>query len=476
MSDVERFASPRPTWVRYGVLLLVMFAAGSAYLTRHCLAVANTTIQEQLHLDNTQMGVVLGAYALGYLLLLVPVGWLGSRVGTRGALATLSVLWSACTIWTSSATSLVSLTLSRFAFGSAQAGLVPISAQIIKDWFPVHRRGLISALIAASMSIGGAVTMELTAWLLQWYDWRSVFRAYSLVGILWALAFYLFFRTYPKQHPWVNQAEGNVIQGKLPEASGFPKQTPQAEGRSTTYGDFPDGAWRQSDANAASEPLPAARSSARSTARPNVLAGITLLGICLQSFFRAAGYNLFVSFFPAFLEYAYQVDRTDAGRFTKWPLIGVIVGGMLGWLVVDALMRWTGNKWVSRSGVAITTLLITALLTTASCWTHSASSLVAVIAVAALFSGMAAPSAWAATIDVGGRNTAVVVGIMNMAGGLSGVLVTPLLGRMIDWIIQTDGNWNLVIYLHAAFYLLAALVWLFVFPEHRFQIGEEVPA
>ena len=75
----------RPTFVRYGVLVLLAAAASSAYLTRHCIAVANTKIQEELHFDDEQMGLIFGAFSLGYFLCQVPGGWLGNKIGTRGS-------------------------------------------------------------------------------------------------------------------------------------------------------------------------------------------------------------------------------------------------------------------------------------------------------------------------------------------------------------------------------------------------------
>ena len=58
-------AAERPTPVRLAVLVLLATASGSAYLTRHCLAVANTTIQKELGFNNEQMGLILGAFSLG---------------------------------------------------------------------------------------------------------------------------------------------------------------------------------------------------------------------------------------------------------------------------------------------------------------------------------------------------------------------------------------------------------------------------
>ena len=94
-----------------------------------------------------------------------------------------------------------SMWASRFSLGIFQAGLTPLSAKILKDWIPLQNRGISSACIGACMSLGGAFTLWLTGWLLaRDYGWRGIFNAYSLVGIVWAIGFYWFFRTDPEEH------------------------------------------------------------------------------------------------------------------------------------------------------------------------------------------------------------------------------------------------------------------------------------
>ena len=197
-----------PLYLRIVVLVMVALASSSAYLTRHCLAVANTTIQAELNLDSEDMGYVFSLFALGYMIFQIPGGAVGLRIGTRNALPLFSVLWSAMTVWTSFVFSFFPLLLSRLAFGLAQAGLVPNTAQIIKDWFPSRLHGSVSAMIGVAMSLGGAATFWLTGELMEIMHWRSVFQVYSLVGILWAVAFWFVFRTRPEQHPLVNSVDG----------------------------------------------------------------------------------------------------------------------------------------------------------------------------------------------------------------------------------------------------------------------------
>ncbi len=435
-----------PTGVRWGVLGLIAFAAASAYLTRYCLSAANTTIQKDLGFDNAQMGQLMSAFMVGYFLFQVPGGWLGNCFGTRAAFAIISVCWSLCNLWTAAASMLGSLWVSRLLLGVFQAGMVPLSARIVKDWIPLLNRGLSSAGIGAAMSLGGAATMGLTGWLLaRGFGWREIFAAYSMVAIVWAIAFAWFFRTDPQDHRRVNRAELDLIRrmdASVPSASAGTATSP-------------------ADATPSEQPQ-----------RPlilRMLQCVSLWGLCVQSFFRAAGYVFFVTWFFAFLEYVYDIPKAEAGLLNSLPLMAVVVGSLCGGVIVDRLLGVTRSRWISRSGTAFVAMTLCGLITMASAWTSTATQLAAVIAIGALFSGLALPAAWAATIDVGGRHTAVAMGVMNMAGSLAGVILPVVLGSWFDQIRKTDGDWNQVIYLHAGFYFVGALSWLAVSPDRGIE-------
>ena len=432
MSDVQ---SP-PTRVRWKVLSLVAFASASAYLTRYCISAANTTIQEDLGFDNAQMGRVMSGFALGYLLFQVPGGWLGNRFGTRWAFACLSLYWSLCSVWYGTASMLRNLCASRFALGAFQAGLTPISAKILSDWIPLKERGISSATIGACMSVGGAFALWFTGWLLaRGVHWRPIFHAYSLVGIVWSVVFYFYFRTSPVDHDEVNESELALIRGT--ETDDSAESLPQIE-----------------DDRPVSSGLVL-----------NMLTSLSMWGICIQSFFRAAGYVFFVTWFFAFLEYSYGIDKDEAGLLNSLPLIAIVVGSLLGGVIIDVLLRKTGSKWISRSGTACVAMIVCAGFTFASTWATTATQLSVVIAIGAVFSGIGNPCGWAATIDLGGRSTAVVMGVMNMAGCVAGVTLPTILGTWFDELLESGGDWNQVIYLHAAFYFLAALSWLIIDPN-----------
>ncbi len=443
----------KPTKVRYLVLLALSLAVASAYLTR-VMSAANTTIQREFGLGNEQMGYILGGFFFGYLWFQVPGGWIANRLGARTVLPALSILWSFCAIWISVAGSGRELRSARIALGLAQAGLVPCCLKVIADWFPVKRRGIASAVLACSMQGGAVLATGLTANLLPLLGWRRVFLGYSTVGMIWGTVFYLWFRNRPDEHPSTNRAEQDLICAQeFPRIdAGAPHPAPdwQADGRETTKQSLGD---------------PSISAHNTATLLLVMLTSGSMWAICAQAVFRAFGYEFFTTWFPAFLEKGHQVQVVSAGMLTMVPLIGVGLGSLLGGFVVDAMLTWTGNKWVSRSVTAAGALSLCALFTLAAAWTRNPLWVILVISGGSFFSGLASPATWAATIDISGKYTAVVAGIMNMSGTI-GALVCPIvLGYLFSYIEQSAAAWNLVLYLFVGIYLGGALCWVFLNPE-----------
>ena len=124
------------------------------------------------------------------------------------------------------------------------------------------------------------------------------------------------------------------------------------------------------------------------------------------------------------------------------------------------------------AGVA---LVLTAICMLASPLMATAHQLASVIAVGAFFSGMAIPCLWAAVVDIGGNSSGVVMGIVNSVGNLAGIVISPLVGRLIDYIRETNGDWNLVIYVHVGFYIVAAICWLFINPTESIHAASNNP-
>src|SRR3984957_2455061 len=90
-------------------LLCVMYLI--TYVDRVNIATAAQAIRKELALSNTQLGLVLSAFAYPYILFQVFGGWVGDRFGPRVTLFTCGLIWAVATILTGFAGTLTTLLL-----------------------------------------------------------------------------------------------------------------------------------------------------------------------------------------------------------------------------------------------------------------------------------------------------------------------------------------------------------------------------
>ena len=424
-----------PTHVRTRLAGWLAAAACIAYVCRNSLAVVESTIRTEVGISEDMMGLIMGpAFFWSYALAQVPGGALGQRFGTRRCLAFFSVLTSAATAAFGLALSSAMLLVSRIAGGIGQAGLFPCSTLAMSRWFPRTERALASGSLGAAMSIGGAIGAALTAELLGWLHWRSIFFLYAVPGLVWAILFSRWFRETPEEHPDVNAAERSLIRTGLTDSP--------------------------SETGSVMPPL------GKSVQHRN-LSAFRLCMICGQQFFRAAGYAFFSSWFATFLQETRGVTTARSGWLLTLPLLATVFASLLAGRLSDRLLNRFQNLRLARAGVASLSLLTCAILIYLSRYISSPEKATMMIAAGAFFAAFAGPCAYAMTIDAGGRKVATVFGTMNMVGNFGAgllPLVVPSVRRYVAGnprLLDLCGGeaWNAVLALFSLMYVLAAFCW-----------------
>ena len=99
--------------MRYLVVGGLFILSMITFIDRACIATAKESISLDLALSDAAMGLVFGAFALGYALAQIPSGWLADRFGPRAVLALFVIAWSALTALTGLAWNLSSLVAIR---------------------------------------------------------------------------------------------------------------------------------------------------------------------------------------------------------------------------------------------------------------------------------------------------------------------------------------------------------------------------
>lgn len=404
---------------RYLVLSLLCASAAIAYIQRAALSVPAEEIARDLSFSNLakDMGAIQSAWYLAYALMQIPSGWFADRLGSRRALAIFTLAWSTATFLSGFATGFYSLLVLWGVMGAAQAGAFPCAAKALGRIFPESERARSTGLLAAGMTIGGAIAPMLAAYFLQGLTeqakgwglerWRLLLMAYAIPGVLWTVVFL-----------WL------VSRQMLPSSDESRRERSAVDWSRM---------WRS----------------------------VPLALLCGQQFFRAAGMVFFTTWFPTFLQKTRGVSMLDSGILTTVAGIGGVVGSLTGGFFSDWLLKKTGNARLSRQGIAVVGMSCCSVLILLSYFVSDTNQSIALISLGAFFATFGGVSGYAVAISFGGKNVATVFSTMNMFGNFGAALFPLTAG----WLVAQTGNWNLILFLFAGVMAIDAVCWAMLNPR-----------
>jgi len=362
---------------------------------------------------------VFSAFTFAYALFEIPSGRLADRFGARLMLTRIVLWWSAMTAATGLAGGFASLFTLRLLFGVGEAGAFPSIARAFSHWLPAVQRGRAFGLAITAGALMGAVTQPLVVTLLGVMSWRHVFQIFGAVGVLWAAAWWAWFRDDPRRHRGVNAAELALIGQDPPEPH---RRAP----------------WRA------------------------ILANRNFHVLCVMYFSVIYGWYFYLTWLPAYLLRARGFDLQRVGWLAALPYVSIALGVYVGGWLSDRLMR-TSTLRTARRLPGLVGLPLAAVAVVAAITTSQPFAAALLFAAAAGLAALGVAPAWAVCLDVGGRSAGVVSGAMNMFGNLGGALSPVVIGVCLDRL----GSWHAPLQTVAAFYVVAAACWLVIDPERR---------
>ena len=184
----------RAGWTAWEWRILALLIACSfiCLIDRSNLSVGATDIQRDLHLTNSQLGLLLSAFFFTYasFQLFSIAGWLVDRFNVCWVLAAGLFVWSASTIGSGMARGFATIFGLRLLLGIGESVAYPAYARILASHFPEHHRGVANALIDASTKMGPALGTLLGGLMMMRYGWRPFFILLGVAGMLWLLPWY----------------------------------------------------------------------------------------------------------------------------------------------------------------------------------------------------------------------------------------------------------------------------------------------
>jgi len=161
-----------PTRTRVVVVLAGVLALSSADAAT--VGASAIQLRQHLHIDNTDIGLLVAVSSLVGAVAAVPFGVLADRVRRTFILSVAIVLWGVAMLWSATAGSFGTLLLARLALGFVTAAAGPVVASLVGDYFPSRERGRIYSFILTGELVGAgagfAVTGDIAA-----LSWRAAF-------------------------------------------------------------------------------------------------------------------------------------------------------------------------------------------------------------------------------------------------------------------------------------------------------------
>ncbi len=260
--------------------------------------------------------------------------------------------------------------------------------------------------------------------------WRPVVILLGSLGLIAAAGWCLLIRNRPQEHPWANQAECELIAG---QAGGVPAKVKAP---------FP---WRA------------------------ILTSPSLWNLSISQLMNNIGWAFLVTGLPGYLRDVHFVPFEERGFMASVPLwvgwFGMLAGGWATDRLTKSMGLKIGRSWPVGLARLVGAVAYAAMLLHPHAWT--ATLLFAVVAFTTDFSS---PPMWAYSQDVGGRNTAAILGWGNMWGNfgatLSPLLLNALLGKNKD-------NWDLAFGACAVAFVIAGVTGMFIDATQKIDLGDE---
>ncbi len=215
---------PKPGYAWYMVGLLTVTYICS-FVDRYVLGLLIEPIKADIQLSDTQLGLLLGpAFAIFYVTMGLPLGWLADRKRRTWIVACGVTVWSAATIASGLAKNFTQLFLARMTVGIGEATLSPCAISMISDSFPKERRAKPIAFYTMALSIGGGLASLFSYTVLSWAKsipaielplvgvvapWQFTFIVVGLPGFILALLFFIL-REPTRQEVGQSVAVGNA--------------------------------------------------------------------------------------------------------------------------------------------------------------------------------------------------------------------------------------------------------------------------
>jgi len=388
-------------WFVFGIIFLLVVIN---LIDRISLSIAMPTIAKEFDLSPTTQGLILSSFFWAYALLQIPGGWLIDKYGPRKIITGSTVLWGIFQTLAAFSTGGISLLLTRFMLGAAEAPLFPSGGKLNATWLSSQERGRGAVIMDCGGPLGAALGGIIIAYMIASIgSWRTVFAIAGIATILLGFISWKFLRDTPQEHKSVNKEELALIELTHNNQSAVDSE-PVSRGIGVPFGS---------------------------------LAAI----LCGRAAWAMMFFGL-LTWGPSYLAQARGFDIKSIGNATFIIFLCGTLGSLCGGFLSDTLVK----KGVAQR-IAVKTVLMLSGVSTLIAFSllpkmNDPIVAIATLSVAAFFL-MWGSLYWSFPALIAPKSkVGIVGGIMNMAGSIGGIVVPILVGFILA---QTNKNYDNVL-------------------------------
>lgn len=437
-------STEKKTNVRWLIVVILFIITAINYGDRATISIAGSPMSKELGMDSVDMGYIFSAFGWAYVICQIPGGWLLDRFGSKKVYFFSIFLWSLFTllqgtVWMFSAGwAFLALFSLRFCVGAAESPSFPGNSRIAAAWFPAQERATAVSIFNSAQYFATVIFAPIMGWLTHHFGWHYVFIFMGSIGIVGSIV-WLYFIHDPKDHPTANKAEIDYI---------------TAGGALVSMDQKKPGTVNQGPKLSYIKQLVQSR---------------MLMGVCLAQYCINALTFFFISWFPVYLVQERGLDILKAGIYAAIPAICGFVGGLLGGVLSDYIMRKSKSLSLARKTPIVMGMLLSMVILACN-YTDSTTLVVFFMAISFFGKGLGALG-WAVLADSAPKEiSGLTGGVFNMCGNISSI-VTPI---AIGYIIKSTGSFKMALVFVAVHAAIAVFSYLFIVGKiQRLELKKE---
>ena len=401
------------------ILVALCFAATFVcYIDRVSISVAVIPMAEQYHWSGSTKGVVLSSFFVGYLLAMIPGGWLTGRYGGRIVLGIALLLWSLFTLATplAAAVSLAALVVARVGMGVGEAATFPATMNLFARWLPTAERSRAVAFNLTGIPVGTVFGLAVAGAVVAAWGWPSVFYLFGVAGIGFAALWFALVRARPALHPGIGDAERALLAGCVDAGAAVRAATP----------------WRA------------------------LLSHRAVWALIVNHFCSNWLLYLMLTWLPSYFRDVQHLGIAQSGLFAVGPWVSMFVVANLAAHLADRAIAQGISVTTVRKVLQVAGLLGSsgALLLASQATTPGAA--LATLCTALGFLGLTWSGFAGNHLDIAPRHADVLYSVTNAFGTIPGIAGVALTG----WLLDATGGYTATFVVAAAVNVAGALVWL----------------